>query len=269
MKSEKRGFSISKTKCPDVLSEKVGIFRNADDLRDAVRVLNDLHARSHEVGTAPGSPRVSPEISAALQLPGMIKLALCMARGALLRTESRGSHFREDHPHRNDRDWLKRTLAFWPAGESAPLLRHEPVAVTELPPEGRTDNMKTRAPNRPHPEEPDAQTIEFLEIFRYDPNRPDRAPFMQPFTLPETAGMTLFTALNRIRESMDPTLMFDFVCRSSVCGSWRHDRKRHQPHGLPNPHVRLVAQYPSAAPPLLQAAGGSLRGYPRMVSRPG
>ncbi len=58
-----------------------------------------------------------------------------------------------------------------------------------------------------------------FEIFRYDPNRPERAPFMQPFTLAETSGMTLFTALNRIRETMDPTLMFDFVCRSSVCGS--------------------------------------------------
>jgi fumarate reductase iron-sulfur subunit len=58
-----------------------------------------------------------------------------------------------------------------------------------------------------------------FEIFRYDPNRPERAPFMQPFALPETADMTLFTALNLIRETMDPTLMFDFVCRSSVCGS--------------------------------------------------
>jgi fumarate reductase flavoprotein subunit len=150
-KRKERVFDL-KNKMADVLSEKVGIFRNADDLRDAVRVLNDLYARSHEVGTAPGSPRVSPEISAALELPGMIKLALCMARGALLRTESRGSHFREDYPHRNDRDWLKRTLAFWPVGESAPLLRHEPVAVTELPPEPRADKKRIcGAPDRRRP----------------------------------------------------------------------------------------------------------------------
>ncbi len=58
-----------------------------------------------------------------------------------------------------------------------------------------------------------------IEIFRYDPNRPEREPFMQPFTLEETPGMTLFAALNRLRETEDPTLMFDFVCRSSVCGS--------------------------------------------------
>ncbi|MCP4578205.1 MAG: fumarate reductase iron-sulfur subunit [Deltaproteobacteria bacterium] len=58
-----------------------------------------------------------------------------------------------------------------------------------------------------------------IEIFRYDPNRPEREPFMQPYTLMETTGMTLFMALNRLRETRDPTLMFDFVCRSSVCGS--------------------------------------------------
>lgn len=58
-----------------------------------------------------------------------------------------------------------------------------------------------------------------IEIFRYDPNQPERDPFMQPFTLTETPGMTLFMALNRLRETRDPTLMFDFVCRSSVCGS--------------------------------------------------
>ena len=58
-----------------------------------------------------------------------------------------------------------------------------------------------------------------FEIFRYDPNRPERKPFMQPFTLSETPGMTLFIALTRLRETRDPTLMFDFVCRASVCGS--------------------------------------------------
>lgn len=42
---------------------------------------------------------------------------------------------------------------------------------------------------------------------------------MQAFRLEESPGMTLFVALNRIRETLDPTLMFDFVCRSCVCGS--------------------------------------------------
>ena len=47
----------------------------------------------------------------ALRVPGMIKLALCTAYGALQRTESRGAHTREDFPARNDAEWLTRTLA--------------------------------------------------------------------------------------------------------------------------------------------------------------
>jgi fumarate reductase iron-sulfur subunit len=58
-----------------------------------------------------------------------------------------------------------------------------------------------------------------LEIFRYNPLTPDTPPRMQEYRLRETAGMSLFIALNQIREEQDPSLMFDFVCRAAVCGS--------------------------------------------------
>lgn len=76
----------------------------------------------------------NPELAAALRLPGMLKLALCVAKGALLRTESRGGHSREDYPERNDRDWLKRTLARWPVGADEPEISYEPVGLLESPP---------------------------------------------------------------------------------------------------------------------------------------
>jgi succinate dehydrogenase/fumarate reductase flavoprotein subunit len=49
----------------------------------------------------------------AYRVQKMLKLALTVAYGALVRTESRGAHFREDYPQRNDAEWLKRTLATW------------------------------------------------------------------------------------------------------------------------------------------------------------
>lgn len=58
-----------------------------------------------------------------------------------------------------------------------------------------------------------------LSIFRYNPYDPESTPQMQDFILDETPRMTLFTALTRIREELDPSLQFDFVCRSAVCGS--------------------------------------------------
>ncbi len=64
-----------------------------------------------------------------------------------------------------------------------------------------------------------AQRLLTFEIFRYNPASPEILPRLQEFHLEETQGMTLFIALNRLREEQDPSLMFDFVCRAAVCGS--------------------------------------------------
>lgn len=58
-----------------------------------------------------------------------------------------------------------------------------------------------------------------FNIFRYQPAVRGDKPRVETFQLDETPGMTLFLALNRIREEQDPSLMFDFVCRAGVCGS--------------------------------------------------
>ena len=63
-----------------------------------------------------------------------------------------------------------------------------------------------------------ARTLTF-SIFRYNPSTPKIPPRMQEYKLEETTGMTLFIALNQIREEQDPSLMFDFVCRAAICGS--------------------------------------------------
>jgi fumarate reductase iron-sulfur subunit len=42
---------------------------------------------------------------------------------------------------------------------------------------------------------------------------------MQTYEIEEAYGMTLFIALNEIREKQDPSLQFDFVCRAGICGS--------------------------------------------------
>jgi succinate dehydrogenase iron-sulfur subunit len=58
-----------------------------------------------------------------------------------------------------------------------------------------------------------------LQILRYNPQDPGTSPRMQPYRLEEADGMTLFIALNEIREKQDPSLQFDFVCRAGICGS--------------------------------------------------
>ncbi|MBU4525358.1 MAG: fumarate reductase iron-sulfur subunit [Desulfomicrobium sp.] len=58
-----------------------------------------------------------------------------------------------------------------------------------------------------------------FEIFRYNPEDKDSAPHMQTFVMEETTNMTLFIALNRLREEQDPGLIFDFCCRAGICGA--------------------------------------------------
>jgi fumarate reductase flavoprotein subunit len=100
--------------------------------------LQEILGRARKVGLRSNGKGANPELTMALKVEGMVKLALCVAYGALKRTESRGAHTREDFPERNDRDWLKRTLATWDEGATLPTLKYEKAThVFEMPPGDR------------------------------------------------------------------------------------------------------------------------------------
>ena len=58
-----------------------------------------------------------------------------------------------------------------------------------------------------------------ISILRFDPHDPEDFPHMETFEIEEAHGMTLYVALNEIREHHDNSLKFDFVCRAGICGS--------------------------------------------------
>ena len=121
----------------EVMTSKVGIFRTGDDLSSAVEELQALLKRSRNIGLRYRARSANPELVGAYRVQKMLKVALAVACGALARTESRGAHFRHDHPRRNDAEWLKRTLATWKAdADTLPSLSWEPIDVKamELPP---------------------------------------------------------------------------------------------------------------------------------------
>jgi succinate dehydrogenase flavoprotein subunit len=120
-----------------IMTAKVGIFRRGADLEQAVDELRTLLTRSRAIGVRCQSAGANPELVTAYRTQKMLKLALTVAYGALTRTESRGAHYREDYPRRNDADWLKRTLARWgDEKDTLPTLTYEPLDVNamELPP---------------------------------------------------------------------------------------------------------------------------------------
>jgi len=123
----------------ETLNKGANIFRNGPDLEACVESLQEVLERARKVGLKSSGLGASPELAAALKIEGQVKMALMVAFGALKRTESRGSHNREDFPARNDRDWLVRTLATWknPA-DTLPTLTYEAATqIFEIPPGDR------------------------------------------------------------------------------------------------------------------------------------
>ncbi len=129
--------SVLRLAMQEIMTSKVGIFRSGDDLHAAVEELQKLLDRSRRIGLHNRAAGANPELATAYRVQKMLKLALCVAHGAAVRTESRGAHFREDHPRRNDAEWLKRTLATWRGDDATlPTLDYEAIDVKsmELPP---------------------------------------------------------------------------------------------------------------------------------------
>ncbi len=82
-------------------------------LEEALKELQELYARSKNICVKNKVLHNNPELEDAYRTKKMLKLALCITQGALLRTESRGAHTRIDYPKRDDEKWLNRTLASW------------------------------------------------------------------------------------------------------------------------------------------------------------
>jgi fumarate reductase flavoprotein subunit len=142
-----------------VMTSKVGIFRRGKDLEQAVEELQTLLVRSRKIGVRSRAAGANPELVTAYRTQKMLKLALAVAYGALTRTESRGAHYREDHPRRNDAEWLKRTLAVWKREEDTlPTLTYEAldVARMELPPGWRGYGARDYVE---HPDTPARQKV--------------------------------------------------------------------------------------------------------------
>ncbi|HOU28647.1 MAG TPA: FAD-binding protein [Thermoleophilia bacterium] len=112
-----------------------GVFREEAVMRTGVEVLRRLKERCAGIGLRNAGGVFNLDLMRTLELEGMVDLALCVAEGALARTESRGSHSRTDYPARDDEHWLKHTLAHYtPEG---PRLEYVPVALGTFEPQER------------------------------------------------------------------------------------------------------------------------------------
>jgi len=114
----------------DLMWEKVGVVRNGRDLDSAASELQRLRERAANIA-APGGAASNPVWNEALNLDNLLINGEMVARSAAQRTESRGAHYRQDHPA-PDPTWL-RNIHLTPAG-SEMKFHFEPVRFTRISP---------------------------------------------------------------------------------------------------------------------------------------
>jgi len=126
-----------KNRMKELMDEKVGIFRSGEPLNEAVEELKELLQKTKQITVKSKERAGNPELEEAYRVPKMLKIALCVAKGARDRTESRGAHYREDYLKRDDKNWLKRTLCTWPnENDIEPTISYADLDIMnmEMPP---------------------------------------------------------------------------------------------------------------------------------------
>ena len=117
-----------------VMAKDAFVFRTGEGLSEALRTIRELKKKDF-LHCEDQSRVYNTNLSDVLEVESMLDVAEVVVAGALARTESRGSHFRRDFPSRDDKNWLKHTLAF--PGPDGPRLDYSTVKITKYQPAER------------------------------------------------------------------------------------------------------------------------------------
>lgn len=106
--------------------------RDNPDLEKTVNHIKKIRDRYEHIGLSDHGKTLNQTYVFAHQFKAMIELALVIVKGALLRNEFRGSHFKPQFPNRDDANWLKTTIATYSTNE--PVITYEPIDMRHLDP---------------------------------------------------------------------------------------------------------------------------------------
>jgi len=117
------------------MMDHVSVFRENAGLETALDTIKELQERYRHLHIDDRGRRFNTEVLEAFELGSLLDLAEVTTTAALARTESRGAHWREDFPKRDDVNWLKHSLAYRKNGEI--VLKYKPVTITQWQPKER------------------------------------------------------------------------------------------------------------------------------------
>ena len=118
-----------------IMMEHGSVFRTEEGLAKGIDGIRGLKERSGQVAVANKGRTFNHELMEALELRSQLALCEVILTSALHRRESRGAHSREDFPLRDDRSFLKHSLAF--KGPAGPEIGYKPVRINRFQPEAR------------------------------------------------------------------------------------------------------------------------------------
>ncbi len=111
----------------EAMTEYVNVFRNEDGIKRALEVIRDVRERYQDVYVSDPSRTFNTDLQQTLEMRNLVDCAETIAVSALVRTEFRGAHWRQEHQRRKDEEWLKHTMISWDDGD--PSLWYRPVIL--------------------------------------------------------------------------------------------------------------------------------------------
>ena len=118
-----------------VMFDLMGIFRLGAGMSQALQKVRELKERFQHIQLDDHGKIFNTDLMNAWELRNLLDLSEVTSVCALNRTESRGGHFRDDYPKRDDVNWLKHTLT-WTRNGSIEL-GYKPVTITKYQPKER------------------------------------------------------------------------------------------------------------------------------------
>ena len=121
----------------DVMDANVQVFRTEETLLEALRVIDTLEKRYTRITVQDKGKRFNLDLLEAVELGFLLDMAKVMTAAALHRKESRGGHFREDYPERDDENFMTHSMAYKDpsaAETSGVRLETKPVVFTRYQP---------------------------------------------------------------------------------------------------------------------------------------
>ncbi|MDG5803272.1 succinate dehydrogenase flavoprotein subunit [Streptomyces ossamyceticus] len=121
----------------ETMDANVMVFRTEQTIKTAVEKIAELRERYRNVAIQDKGKRFNTDLLEAIELGNLLDLAEVMAVSALARKESRGGHYREDYPNRDDVNFMRHTMAYREVGDDGSetvRLDYKPVVQTRYQP---------------------------------------------------------------------------------------------------------------------------------------